>query len=31
MIAYQIGECAQIMTGGNLIATPHCVIKSPSF
>jgi hypothetical protein len=23
--AVQIGECAQIVTGGTLVATPHCV------
>lgn len=25
MIAYQIGESAQIHSGGELMATPHCV------
>lgn len=29
MIAYQIGQSTQITTGGKLVATPHCVIKSP--
>ncbi|MGK3748966.1 MAG: isopenicillin N synthase-like dioxygenase [Bacillariaceae sp.] len=27
----QIGECTQIITGGAVIATPHCVRGSPNF
>lgn len=28
MLAFQLGECTQIHTGGYLEATPHCVIRS---
>lgn len=28
MLAFQIGESAQIHTGGYFEATPHCVIRS---
>lgn len=28
-MAIQIGECTQIVTGGSVVATPHCVKGSP--
>ena len=28
MLAFQLGECMQISTGGVLEATPHCVVRS---
>ena len=28
MLAFQLGEAAQIQTGGFLEATPHCIMKS---
>ena len=28
MLAFQLGECAQILSGGALEATPHCVVRS---
>lgn len=28
MLAFQLGESAQILTGGALEATPHCVVRS---
>ena len=28
MLAFQLGEVTQIITGGYLEATPHCVVKS---
>lgn len=28
MMAFQLGESAQILTGGALEATPHCVVRS---
>ena len=29
-MAIQIGECTQILTGGSVIATPHCVRGAPN-
>ena len=29
MLAFQLGESTQILTGGRLEATPHCVVRSP--
>lgn len=29
MLAFQLGESTQIHTGGSLMATPHCVVRSP--
>ena len=28
MLAFQLGESTQILTGGYLEATPHCVVRS---
>ena len=28
MLAFQLGESTQILSGGNLEATPHCVVRS---
>jgi len=28
MLAFQLGESTQILTGGTLEATPHCVVRS---
>ena len=28
MLAFQLGESTQILTGGHLEATPHCVVRS---
>ena len=28
MLAFQLGESTQILTGGCLEATPHCVVRS---
>ena len=28
MLAFQLGECCQIMSGGVLDATPHCVVRA---
>ena len=28
MLAFQLGEVTQIISGGHLEATPHCVVKS---
>lgn len=28
MLAFQLGESTQIHTGGSLMATPHCVVRS---
>ena len=30
VMAIQIGECTQIMTGGAVVATPHCVKGAPN-
>lgn len=30
VMAIQIGECTQIMTGGAVVATPHCVRGAPN-
>lgn len=29
MLAFQLGQSAEIRTGGKLQATPHCVVKNP--
>ena len=28
MLAFQLGESTQILTGGLLESTPHCVVRS---
>jgi len=28
MLAFQLGESSQILSGGYLEATPHCVVRS---